>query len=243
MMSDKRYNDEDILGVIDYLSKNNGKKFEFDSLNIASQFYHDAPKGKWIPETLIKNREVLILGPGPGVSDHKIALENFIKSKKLLVLALNIQKDINPLLINFFIASHPVKILADAEKHSKFSQPLILPVSMLPKKLIKKLGNKKLLDYGIEIKPGKFEFYKNYSITPNSLVLSYALAVCVSGKASKVFMAGFDGYENGDLRNNEIEETLNIFYDSGIPNIKKLIISVTPTRFKGLRSKSIYGFQ
>ena len=113
---------------------------------------------------------------------------------------------------------------------------------MLPKNLIKKLGRKKLLDYGIEIKSGKFEFNEKYSIIPNSLVLSYALAVCVSGKASKVFMSGFDGYENGDLRNNEIEETLNNFYDSGISNIKKLITSITPTRFKGLRSKSIYGF-
>ena len=53
-MSDNRYNDEDILGVIDFLSKNNGKKFEFDNLNIASQFYHEPPKGKWSPETLIK---------------------------------------------------------------------------------------------------------------------------------------------------------------------------------------------
>ena len=91
---------------------------------------------------------------------------------------------------------------------------------------------------GIKISPDTFEFYEKHCILPNSLVLSYALAVCESGKVSKILMAGFDGYQNGDSRNDEVEKILSNFYNSGI---KESVISITPTRFKGLTSQSLYG--
>ena len=71
MMGDQKYNEEDILGVIDYLKENGGKKLDFGNLDVASQFYHGAPKGTWSPKSLIKDREILILGPGPSVIKHK----------------------------------------------------------------------------------------------------------------------------------------------------------------------------
>ncbi len=242
MMNDNKYNDEDILGVIDYLRKNGGKKFQFNNLDIASKFHHKDLKGTWAPVDLIKDREILILGSGPGVAEYKIALEDFIKKRKPLVLALNIQKEIEPSLVNFYIACHPVRLLADAENHSKISKPLIAPVSMLSTSLKKKLGKKKLLDFGIKIEPGKFQFYDKHCIIPNSLVISYALAACISGKMSKIFMAGFDGYQKGDSRNDEVDEMLVNLYKSGISNIRDSIIAITPTNFKSMISKSVYGF-
>lgn len=241
MMDDNKYNDEDILGVIDHLRKNGGKKFQFNDLNTASQFYHENPKGSWSPADLMKDREILILGSGPGVAEHKIALQDFIKNKKPLVLALNIQKDIEPSLVDFYIACHPIRLLADVENHSKISKPLIAPVSMLNKSLKKKLGDKKLFDFGIKIVRGKFEFSKKHCVIPNSLVVSYALATCISGKMSKIFMAGFDGYQKGDSRNDEVEEMLSNLHNSEILNIRESIIAITPTNFNGLISKSVYG--
>lgn len=242
MMDDNKYNDEDILGVIDYLRKNGGKKFQFNNLNIASKFYHKGLKGSWNPADLMKDREILILGSGPGVAEYKIALEDFIKKRKPLVLALNIQKEIEPSLVNFYIACHPVRLLADIESHSKISKPLIAPVSVLSKSLKKKLGKKKLLDFGIKIEPGKFQFYDKHCIIPNSLVISYALATCISGKMSKIFMAGFDGYQKEDSRNDEVDEMLGNLYKSGVSNIRESIIAITPTNFNSMKSKSVYGF-
>ena len=242
MMDDNKYNDEDILGVIDYLRKNGGKKFQFNNLNIASKFYHKGLKGSWNPADFMKDREILILGSGPGVAEYKIALEDFIKKRKPLVLALNIQKEIEPSLVNFYIACHPVRLLADIESHSKISKPLITPVSVLSKSLKKKLGKKKLLDFGIKIEPGKFQFYDKHCIIPNSLVISYALATCISGKMSKIFMAGFDGYQKGDSRNDEVDEMLGNLYKSGVSNIRESIIAITPTNFNSMKSKSLYGF-
>jgi 4-hydroxy 2-oxovalerate aldolase len=242
MMDDNKYNEEDILGVIDFLKKNGGKKFEFNNLNIASKFYHKGLKGTWSPADLMKDREILVLGSGPGVTEYKIALQDFIKKRKPLVLALNMQTEIEPSFINFYIACHPVRLLADAESHSKISKPLIVPVSVLSKSLKKKLGKKKLLDFGIKIEPGKFQFYDKHCVIPNSLVISYALAACISGKISKIYMAGFDGYQKGDSRNDEVDQMLNNLYQSEVSNIRESIIAITPTNFNSMKSKSVYGF-
>jgi 4-hydroxy 2-oxovalerate aldolase len=238
MLSDKRYNEEDMIGVIEYLKKHRGKKFNYNNLDTASKFYCGKPKGNWSPSNIIKNRDILILGSGFGLVKYKILLESFIKKNKPIVLALNVQKDIAPSLIDFNIACHPVRLLADAKQHSQLSQPLIAPVSMLPRSLIKKLGNKKILDFGIKIIKDNFEFYKNYCVIPNSIVLSYALATCASGEVKNILIAGFDGYDDGDIRNDDVEAILFNFYKSGF---KKKIISITPSRYKNLISNKLYG--
>ena len=58
---------------------------------------------------------------------------------------------------------------------------------------------------------------------------------------SKIFMAGFDGYQKGDSRNDEVEEMLSNLHNSEILNIRESIIAITPTNFNGLISKSVYG--
>ena len=45
---------------------------------------------------------------------------------------------------------------------------------------------------------------------PNSLVLSYSLALVTGGNAKK-FLAGFDGYNSDDSRNDEINELFSQF--------------------------------
>ena len=242
MMSDNRYSDEDILSTIDYLKINGGHKFQKSNLNYRSQFYNTNLKGKWSPKNLFKNKNILILGSGNGVSEHKIAIENFVKKKKPVVLALNIQKEIKQSLIDFFIVSNPVRLLADANDHLKSKKPLITPFSMISKNFSKKFSKKKIFDFGLKIENHKFEFHENYCVVPNSLVISYALATCISGKVSKIFMAGFDGYPDGDIRNGEIEEMLNSLYKSIPENFKESIISITPTNFKFFKIKSVYTF-
>jgi 4-hydroxy 2-oxovalerate aldolase len=238
MMNDSRYSEKDIISAIEYLKKKGGKKFKHTDLDIALQFYNKKSEGKWSPKSLLNKRDILILGSGPSIDLHKKPLENFIKEKKPIVLALNLKKGIDKSLINFYIACHPVKLLSDAENHSVLPQPLITPASTFSKNLLKKLANKKIHDYGIKISSNIFKFYDKHCVIPNSLVISYALAICVSGNASNIFMAGFDGYKAGDARNDEVENIFNNFYDSGV---KKKIISITPSVYKGLISKSLYG--
>jgi 4-hydroxy 2-oxovalerate aldolase len=237
MLGDARYDEEDILAVIEHLRTEGGKKFSLNTLEGARKFYRGEPQGTWSPKATVSGRDVLILGAGNGVSAHKSALEDFIKRERPLVIALNTQSAIEQSMIDLRIACHPVRLLADAEDHAKLPQPLITPYSMLPPRLKDELRNKNILDFGLGTKTDRFEFHEHYCVVPNMLVLSYALALATSGKASRTMMAGFDGYAPGDNRNTEMEQMLRCFAKSGAGVQPE---SITPTRYKNLAALSIY---
>ncbi|MRU15677.1 aldolase [Roseovarius sp. A21] len=236
MQGDTRYDEEDILAVIDHLRSEGGKKFSLNTLDGARQFYHGEPRGSWNPAELMQGREVLILGTGPGVAAHRQALESFIRRAQPLVLAMNTQSAVAPELIDLRIACHPVRLLADAEAHAELPQPLITPASMLSESLRAEFGDKLLLDYGLGVAPGHFEFHVDHCVAPAPLVLAYALAVATSGQASRILMAGFDGYPDGDPRN---DETAGVFDAYCSHAHEERLISITPTRHR-LRCASIY---
>lgn len=236
MQGDTRYDEEDILAVIDHLRAEGGKKFSLNTLDGARQFYHGAPRGSWNPSDLMQDREVLILGTGPGVAAHRLALESYIRRSKPLVLALNTQSAVAPDLIDLRIACHPVRLLADAEAHAALPQPLITPASMLPAGLRTELGDKPLLDFGLGIASGKFAFHDTHCIAPTPLVLAYALAVATSGRASRILMAGFDGYPDGDPRNDETAAVLDTYRAHAEQD---RLLSITPTRHR-IHSASVH---
>ena len=99
------------------------------------------------------------------------------------------------------------------------------------------LENKELLDFGVCVKPDFFEFSKSYCTLPTSSVMLYALAIANSGKAKKIYLAGFDGYPDGDCRNDETN-TMFQSYNSVSGSIE--LIGITPSKYR-LKLKSIYG--
>ncbi len=236
MLDDTRFDEEDVLAVIDYLRAEGGKRFSVNTLDAARHFYNGEPRGTWKPSDVMDGRDVLILATGPGVEAHRAALEAYIRRTHPVVVALNTQSAVDPDLIDLRIACHPVRLLADADAHADLPQPLITPASMLPDNLRAELANHELLDFGLGIVPGRFEFHPTHCIAPASLVFAYALAVATSGKASRILLAGFDGYPSGDPRNDETESILNAYR---IHASEDKLISITPTRHR-LVSVSIY---
>lgn len=236
MLSDSRFSEEDILAVIEHLRREGGKKFSLNMLDAARNFFCGEPEGLWSPKTQFEGRNILLLGTGPGVNKHRVALEQYIKKHQPLVLALNTQTEISAELIDFRVACHPVRLLADCEAHTKLSQPLITPFSMLPVDVHKALGDKEILDFGLSVSDGVFQFFDTYCVVPSSLVVAYALAVISSGKAKAVFMAGFDGYPADDPRSHEMQLLFEAYQNT--PNAVPLR-SITPTRY-GLPTQSVY---
>lgn len=236
MLSDSRYDEEDILAVIEHLRVEGGKKFSFNTLDAARHFYKGDPKGQWSPKERLDGRDVLLLGTGPGVARHRTALENFIRIHKPVVLALNTQSAIDADLIDLRVACHPVRLLADCEAHTRLPQPLITPYSMLPEHVRESLNGKEILDFGLNVKPNTFDFSDSYCTTPNSLVVAYALAIATSGRAKQVWMAGFDGYGADDPRTAELQTLFEQFQvQIGAP----ILTAVTPTRYR-IAAKSVY---
>jgi len=236
MMQDDRYKEEDIISAIEYLKNKGGKNFSYSNLNLARQFYSEKPKGSWLPEKLIKNKSVLILGSGPGVKRYKNAIENYIKKNSPYVIALNTQSNVKKELIDSRAVCHPMRLLVDFKEFIKLPQPIITPFSMLPQNLKEGLKNKKIFNFGIKINNKTFVFKKNYCEIPVLLVLAYSIAIANSGKAKEILLAGFDGYQYEDLRRKEIDQLLNNYNQT---KNSVLIKSITPTNY-GIPIISIY---
>ena len=59
----------------------------------------------------------------------------------------------------------------------------------------------------------------------------------MSGKARRILLAGIDGYQSGDPRNDDIDTTFTTFLEAS--NFS-LMEAITPTSFKQITSRSIY---
>ena len=237
MLRDNRYNEEDILAVIEYLRLEGGRKFNKATLESAMLFYSKESIGSWEPANTIAGKSVLIIGTGPGIKKYKSAIEAFIQKSDVYTIALNTQSEVRQDLVDARAACHPLRLLADFSEYLEYPQPLITPASMLPNKIREKLKDKELLDFGINLANKGFKFNKNSCEVPMSLVIAYALAVATSGKAKNIYLAGFDGYPSGDPRNEEAEFIFSQYRkdEGSLP-----IISITPTKYQ-LKTQSLFG--
>lgn len=237
MMSDNRFSEEDILSVIALLKEQGGKKFNADTLLMARDSVKGAMTGDWNPSALFEGKDVLLLGTGSGVGAHKEAIETYIQEKKPVVAALNTQSAIASELIDVRFACHPVRMLADSSRHAKLPQPLIAPTASLSPAILETLSHKAIHNFGLEIDKNGFEFGEYGCKSPTSLVMAYAFAALASGRANRILLAGFDGYESGDPRNEEMNNVVKTFQSA---NGAVDLIAVTPTRYD-VEKLSIYG--
>lgn len=236
MLSDKRYDSENILSVLEHIKYEERSKYNVDTIRNISKCYWDKPISTWKPIDIFSDKVVLFLGAGSGIKKHKLELETFIKKVKPLVISFNLQTELSLDYIDLFIACHPIRLMADCKKHKLYDKPLITPFSMLPFDIKNELSNKKIYDFGISVHDTSFNFDSDFAIIPNSLVLSYALSTVTCGNASKIYLAGFDGYEDSVL-NKEVDDIFLNYKDS--KGAIKDIISITPTMYN-IKSLSVY---
>ena len=126
--------------------------------------------------------------------------------------------------------------MVDVNLYKTLTLPLAVPETLLSDDLKKKFKNVKILDFGVGIKENRFKFYKTGAIMPKLYTFVYALSIATSGNASKILLAGFDGYGPTDSRTRSIDE---IFYLYSTFKESKPIIAVTPTSYS-VASSSIY---
>ena len=193
-------------------------------------------KGSWSPVSRIEGREVLILVPGGSVLQHKSAIEQFVRKCKPFVIALNTVESVSQDLVDVRAACHPVRLLADCEHYSGTQIPLVTPASMLPEAVRNALSGVELLDYGIAVKDDVFEIHDTYCVLPSPKVVAYALALASSAKASKVYLAGFDGYGADDPRRKEVDDLFR-HYEKNEQAVE--VVSITPTKYE-IASVSVY---
>lgn len=237
MLADSRFESHDIIQVIEYLKLVDSYKFnpEFLDLGRNISFSNAEAASKLSP--WFSRKTVLLLGSGPGVKQHRRALEAYIEKEQPVVVCLNTNSDLSENFIKFRIACSPMRLIADWKEHHNLPQPLITPHMTICEQLEKFDNSKKIYNVGCSITPGAFTLDEKSFTIPNSLSLAYALAVITNAGAEEILLAGFDGYPGEDVRNDETNEIFKIYSET---ENSVRIQTVTSTRYK-IPSKSIYG--
>mgnify|MGYP001232770945 CR=1 FL=1 len=231
MLSEKRYRKSDYENIIQNLKKTDAKKYNPRKLFTPSNAFLGKPKGKWTPKNILKNKNVLIIGPGKTIEKNKEKIERYIDKKNLIVIALNTNTGISEELINFRLACHPLRIISDSFFHNNSRKPLIIPYSMLPKRLneMVSIKNKLIYDFGLKVSKKKnFKIFQKFCIVQNPLAITYALSICKAGEVNNIFLAGFDGYMSDDPA---IDETAFILKNYQKKFKKTIIKTLTPTPY------------
>jgi 4-hydroxy 2-oxovalerate aldolase len=236
MLADTRYEEADIFSVIEHLRQVGGKKFSESVMDEGRQRYGLAQTGTWKPIDVIKGNEVIIIGAGPSVFEHREALQQYIREHRPFVVALNTQTAIDLELIDVRAACHPVRLLADLEAYRTLLQPLVVPVGHLSPLARKLLEPAPLYDFGHSVQPATFKFDETSAVVPTSLVIAYALAFTTSGLARRILLAGFDGFGASDPRNSEMDNLLSLYQNA---TGARQLLSITQTKYQ-IPTTSVY---
>ena len=213
-----------------------GRKYDPNLIKSVFQKPIREKKGNWSPLKKLKSKEVLLLSHGETTKEYKFAIERYIKEKKPIVLALNNQIKINKDLVSYYVSCNPLKLISNINFFKKLNKKIIMPMSFITSELDKTIPKSNILDFGVGLTEDTFKF-SNYSVTiPKLYNIAYALGVATSGKAKKILLAGFDGYNDGDIRNKIIDE---IFFKYSHSKKSLPIVSITPTNYN-FKSTSIY---
>ena len=234
-----KLDDIEILEAINQLKEEKGNKYDVNLVRSEFQKPIKLLKGDWRPKKKLKGKEVLLISSGPKLNEYKKEIENYIVTKKPVVIALNTFTQIKKEFINYYLACNPLRLIADAKLYQSIKSPLVVPKSLLSDFLIKKFKKLKLLNFGIGLKDNNFEFYKDSALIPKLYNVAYALSIATSGKASRILLAGFDGYGQKDRRTKIVNE---LFFSYSLNKKSKRIISITPTSYN-FTTTSVYALK
>lgn len=239
LLSNSHYGTDEIVGAIDYLSQLEGTaSYNGAILDTALSFTGSGNdvSGSVDVVSLFKYRNVLVLTNGPSTQKYKEAIELYIKAVQPIVVSVNIVNDINQDLIDYYIISRNSKFLSDVDKYHDLSKPLILPKHRFSNEELIALDGLKLIDYGLCVSKDTFEVEDTFVSIPYDITAGYLLGILNTANAKQIKTVGFDGYDKGDIRQQEMINLFNLYNQA---EDLAPIESLTPTSYP-ITKGSIY---
>lgn len=226
--------EEQIIKILKELKKCFLTKYDSETLNsILEKTSKKNNVGSWNAKNFLLNKNVLLLARGDEVLKNYYYIEQFIKAYNPKVVCLNYIDNIYKEYIDYYVFSHFERFIFYKKIMKKIKNNIILPVARLDQ--INNYNNKFKYNYGLQIKKNTFQVKNKFSILPNNLVFTYALALCKIGGANNIYLAGF----NGDIEAKkylEMIETINIIKKKYKVNLFSLFSTKYPITVKSIFS-------
>ena len=235
MTKDGRYTIDEIVAAVAELSKDGGKSFSRSRLEAAAA---DSglidPDGSWDATGWCEGRAVLIVGPGPEGIARRDDIEDYIRSARPLVIALNAEPPVDPDLVDVYAICHPVRAVIDADTIKGLDARVVMPRGVQHQ--VRADGRQNFFDYGIAAGGDTFDAGATSCVVPKISAFPYALALATAGGASEVQLTGFDGFDATDPRQAEME---GIFRAAAESDGSVHVVALTPTSYP-VAGRSIY---
>lgn len=231
MIADPRFSPAQIVETIERLGVDGGSTFDLDRAAEDVSATSTSSAGSWNATEWCSGRPVLIIGPGATVVERRDDLEHMIKSNDAVVLNLNLRSLINPELVDAYVACNPVRARLDR------ADPADGATVIAPREhLGDVIDGLRVNDWGMAVKSGQFEVSDMGCVVPFGLVAGYAIALAAVGGASRILLAGLDGFDHADPRQTSMTELLALAQSQ--PSTPP-IVSLTPTTYP-VEESSLY---
>ena len=232
MIADPRFSPSQIIDTIERLGADGGSNFDLDRAAEDISEEASGSTGSWNASNWCAGRPVLVIGPGTSVVERRNDLEHVIRSNDLVVLNLNLRPLIDPELIDAYVACNPVRARLDRTEIASDDARVIAPRSHMGDVV----DGLSVDDWGMSVKDGQFEVSGTGCVVPSGVVAGYAIALATAGGASKVLLAGLDGFDHADPRQLSMCEMLTVAQSQ--PSTPT-IVALTPTTYPVVES-SLY---
>jgi 4-hydroxy 2-oxovalerate aldolase len=226
LLRNKNYLSKDYFKILKSLLNTDSKSYNQDYLNLDKNF----KTNKNIHKSIKDNENFLIVGSAKNLIKYKDKVINFSLSLNLTNIAVNTNKVFDNNFIDYRVACHPSRIKMDYSFYKKFNNKFVIPVNNIDKFFFATLNKDQILNFDLIVNkknPENIKVNLNQCILPNKLVIGYAIAFAIANGAKKIYLAGFEGFDNDNPANDESEHVLQLFNNK----YKKVkISSITPTK-------------
>ena len=96
-----------------------------------------------------ERKKYFIIGFRAKFKKYRRKVEQFIRTKRPIVISLKPKTIINNKLIDYYIACNPLRIISEINLYNQIKKPFIIPKTLITKKIKNKLKGVKLLDFGM----------------------------------------------------------------------------------------------
>lgn len=237
LLSDGRYTSEQVIQALQFIAPFPTSSFDSKLLAKGVSGLGDiSPEGTWDANNWCQGKDILLLGAGKSLVEHKSAIEDFIKRKDILTLSLNVHHEIDNDLIDYYISVDPIRMSLEINEYKRLNKPLFTPVGSFQSDMLSSIKNLDIRDYGMDIDEQRFVSGSSSCVVPAKLSIAYAFALAQIGNANKIWLVGFDGYSGDDPRQDEMLQVLDIIKQSGF---NLTVTCLTPSNYP-LAQGSVY---
>lgn len=227
MLSDGDRASEHALAALERLKGAGANSYSAERLRQAMLPAPVSFEGSWNCRGWAEGRTVLIVAASPWVRRHVQPIAAFIDQVKPLVISLNTGTPLPKECIDAFLACSELRFAMEADHYLDLSAPLIAPLAAFPAEVRRQMEGR-VHDYGLATDAGRFAFGANCCVVPRRLAAAYALALCNAAGASRILLAGFDGYGEANPLQREMDEVFAAY--AATPGAAPLS-AITPTTY------------